>query len=206
MIRPLLISLLCLSLSACDTSAPHDPENTAEGSNAALCPEGSECDLDAGRSENPGHSGVDSESAAPEGEGEPREQGPLFELGTNITGANTPDSFSPLVDGDELNVELGFQGLWMVVLAFRTRDIFTGKLTIITRIEVEGEHQGELGLAKQKLIPSGGSLDYYYNLFLVVLDPSVGGQTGLINIRVSDDHGALVNETLEVQLTGGSSD
>ena len=90
--------------------------------------------------------------------------GPIFQVGTNVTGANTPDSFSQLDDGDELYIELGFQGLWMVVLAFRTRDVFEGDITIITRIYVDDVVQGELGLAKQKLHPGGNNLDYYYNL------------------------------------------
>jgi hypothetical protein len=131
--------------------------------------------------------------------------GPLFEVGTNVTGANTPDSFSPLTDGDELHIELGFQGLWMVVLAFRTRAIFPGQVTIITRIAVDGVVQGELGLAKQKLHPGGGGLDYYYNLFLVVMEPSVTGSTGTITLEVYDDEDHLVEETLEVELTGGAT-
>ena len=84
--------------------------------------------------------------------------GPVFEIGTNVTGANTPDSFTPLIDGDELNIELGFQGLWMVVLAFRFRDLLQGQLTIITRIAVDGTVLGELGLAKQKVHPGGNGL------------------------------------------------
>ena len=131
---------------------------------------------------------------------------PFFEFGTNVTGANTPDSFSPLVNGDELNVELGFQGLWMVVLAFRTRDIFQGKVTIIARITVDDEPQGEIGLAKQKLIPGGNDVDYYYNLFLVVMDPQVSGSEALIKLTVQDDHDAVLKEDLYVQLTGGTSD
>jgi len=133
----------------------------------------------------------------------PAPAGPVFEIGTNLTGANTPDSFALLHDGDELEVELGFQGLWMVVLAFRTRDIFQGTLTIITRIKADGVTQGELGMGKQKLHPGGNDLDYYYNLFLVVLDPSVGGLPAQITLSVTDEAGTEVEEALEVQLTGG---
>ena len=130
---------------------------------------------------------------------------PVFELGTNVTGANTPDSFTALADGDELNIELGFQGLWMVVLAFRTRDIFDGDVTIITQIGVDDIVQGELGLAKQKLHPGGSGLDYYYNLFLVVMDPTVAGATGQITLEVYDAHDHRVEVTLEVALTGGAA-
>lgn len=136
---------------------------------------------------------------------EPVPTGPVFEIGTNVTGANTPDSFSPLHNGDELVVELGFQGLWMVVLAFRTRNIFQGDLTIITRIYIDEEPLGELGMGKQKLHPGGNDLDYYYNLFLVVMDPTSAGASADITLLVTDDHGARVDETLQVQLTGGAA-
>ena len=132
-------------------------------------------------------------------------QEPFFEVGTNITGANTPDSFTPLIDGNELNIELGFQGLWMVVLAFRTRDVLSGKLTIITKITVDGVVQGELGLAKQQTLPGGQGIDYYYNLFLVVMDPSVAGQSGVIELSVEDAEGTRIEETREVALIGGTS-
>lgn len=203
MTRTFSLALICLLLCACDGSTGGAEPSSTDVADTERCHDNQSCN----ESENQGAQASDATSPSDPSHADDTlsEEGPLFELGTNVTGANTPDSFSPLVDGDELNIELGFQGLWMVVLSFRTRNIFKGKLTIITRIEADGEHQGELGLAKQKLIPSGGSLDYYYNLFLVVLDPSVSGQTGVITIRVSDDDGALVEETLEVQLTGGTS-
>ena len=131
---------------------------------------------------------------------------PVFELGTNVTGANTPDSFTPLVDGDALNIELGFQGLWMVVLAFRTRDMFQGKVTIIARIRVDDELQGEIGLAKQTLIAGGNGLDYYYNLFLVVMEPSVAGSPAEIEFSAQDQHDARIEQNIQVQLTGGTSE
>ena len=58
----------------------------------------------------------------------------------------------------------------------------------ITQIEVDDVLQGELGLAKQKVHPGGGGLDYYYNLFLVAMDPTVAGATGQITLEVYDEH------------------
>ena len=203
----LSVFALCVFLAGCegveDTSSATAEADTSQG----LCPGSPECDPGADEPQPP--EAEDTQEALPidpeEEEANTPPPEPLFEIGTNITGANTPDSFSLLNDGDSLNIELGFQGLWMVVLSFRTQSIFKGKLTIITQIDVAGETQGELGLAKQKLIPSGGSLDYYYNLFLVVMDPSVSGQVGNISLSVSDDHGALIEETIDVQLIGGTS-
>ncbi|MGB0590849.1 MAG: hypothetical protein ACPGU1_14305 [Myxococcota bacterium] len=187
---------LCLLLFACEAAAPpaQDIQNAVD--DVATCSAGDEC-------------GPAQDALTPDDAAQPAEDivapEPFFEAGTNVTGANTPDSFSPLVNGDELNIELGFQGLWMVVLAFRTRDIFQGKVTIVARITVDEEPQGEIGLAKQKLIPGGNDVDYYYNLFLVVMDPQVSGSEALIKLTVQDDHGAVLKEDLYVQLTGGSA-
>ena len=41
-----------------------------------------------------------------------------FVIGVNVTGKNTPEFFSELPEDGDLFVELGAQGLWMVVLAF----------------------------------------------------------------------------------------
>ena len=191
---------LCLLLFACEATAPpaQDAQDAQDAVNdTATCSAGDECD--------PAQDVLRSDDVAQPAEDiVPPE--PFFEVGTNVTGANTPDSFSPLVNGDELNIELGFQGLWMVVLAFRTRDLFQGKVTIIARITVDDEPQGEIGLAKQKLIPGGNDVDYYYNLFLVVMDPQVSGSEALIKLTVQDDHDAVLKEDLYVQLTGGTSD
>ena len=173
-------SLLVLSValvSAC-ASTPHalDVEDVQDGTNDA------------------GETALDSNEA------ETQQTEPLFEFGVNVTGTNTPEYFSPLADGDELGIELGFQGLWMVVLAFRTRVIFTGQLTIITSIRVGEDKQGELGLARQKLIPGGDGLGYYYNLFLVVKDPAVAGQQAEVTLDVTDGDGHEIVETRSVNL------
>lgn len=194
--RALALALLCALLAGCDDSTPPEPTPSDTSDDAVLCPEADDC--------GPGQDTTAPEDVAP-GPEDVAVPEPLFELGTNATGANTPDSFIPLIEGDALNVELGFQGLWMVVLAFRTREIFEGKLTIIARITVGDEQQGELGLAKQKLIPGGDDVGYYYNLFLVVMEPSVAGSTATVKVTVEDAHGAFIEENLEVQLIGGTA-
>ena len=134
------------------------------------------------------------------GGSEVAEMTPVFEFGVNTTGTNTPEHFSLLNHGDSLGVELGFQGLWMVVLAFRTRDIFTGDLTILTSIQVGDDEQGVLGLARQRLIPGGDGLGYYYNLFLVVREPEVAGSEAVVTLDVTDEQGVQVLETRTVNL------
>lgn len=144
-----------------------------------------------------------SVDAGPEDIAEGPAEVPEFVLGINVTGTNQPEFFDPLPEGGELNVELGPQGLWMVVLAFKTRHLLEPPVQIITSIHVDGVQQGKLGLAKQKLQYGGDGYDYFYNLYLVVDDPSVAGQAGQVEIEVQDDQGGYVLETREVVLTGG---
>ena len=140
---------------------------------------------------------VDAETtSAPESE---------FVIGVNVTGKNTPEFFSELPEDGDLFVELGAQGLWMVVLAFKTYGYFEGKVLIRSWIEVAGERVGELALAKQKLLPGGDGWDYYYNFFLVVPDPALAGQEAQVTLQVEDDETQEIVVVIErnVTLTGG---
>ena len=126
-----------------------------------------------------------------------------FELGTNVIGANDPTSFTALGEGDQLEVQLGFQGLWMVVLAFRTRDLFDGQLVLSAELTAGGASQGTLSLAEQRLTAGGDGWLYYYNFFLVVNDPSVAGQVGSVHFVARDDAGHAHDLVRGVMLTGG---
>lgn len=128
---------------------------------------------------------------------------PFFELGNNTTGKSTPDHFFPVADGDKLNVELGPQGLWMVVLAFRTKALMTPPLVLTGRVEMDGELLGELKLGKQKLLPGPKGVSYYYNFFLVVAPEGVANNEALVRFVASDPSGEKVNLTRKVILTGG---
>ena len=128
-----------------------------------------------------------------------------FVIGVNVTGKNTPEFFSELPENGDLFVELGAQGLWMVVLAFKTYGYFDGKVLLRSWIEVAGERVGELALAKQKLLPGGDGWDYYYNFFLVVPDPALAGQEAQVTLQVEDDETQEIVVVIErnVTLTGG---
>ena len=128
-----------------------------------------------------------------------------FILGRNVTGKNTPEFFSDLPEGGDLFVELGAQGLWMVVLAFKTYGYFDSKVLIRAWIEVDGVREGELALAKQKLLPGGDGWDYYYNFFLVVPDPGLAGRDAVVTMQVEDDLTQEIVVLMErnVTLTGG---
>ncbi len=130
-----------------------------------------------------------------------------FELGVNVTGRNTSAYYSALPEGGELNVEYGPQGLWMVVLAFRTRNVWSesdAELLIYASCRVDGENIGELTLAKQRLLLGGDGWWYYYNLFLVVDESRAAGSEATIEISVEDPStGQNVQHDQIVSLVGG---
>ncbi|MCB9733650.1 MAG: hypothetical protein H6745_13705 [Deltaproteobacteria bacterium] len=128
---------------------------------------------------------------------------PELVLGTNDVGSNDPTAFEALEEHDELEVQLGFQGFWMVVLAFKTRDIFTTPLYLEAHLTAGGVEQGSLVLGGQKLADGGDGYGYYYNFFLVVNDPGVAGGEGSILFKAQDDEGHSFQMTRVVELTGG---
>lgn len=190
-------SLALMTLvTACDVPTVQSPA-TSEDAGVLEVGDGSVDTSSAGDSAAPFEDATDPEIL------EPPEQ--EFVLGVNVTGKNTPEFFSELPEGGDLFVELGAQGLWMVVLAFRTYGYFDSKVIIRAWIEVDGIREGELALAKQKLLPGGDGWDYYYNFFLVVPDPGLAGREAKITMQVEDD---LAEETvvlthLNVILSGG---
>ena len=130
----------------------------------------------------------------------------LFELGVNETGKNTAEFYSNLGEGDELNIEYGPQGLWMVVLAFRTKGIWNSgeELRITAGCWVGDTNIGELILAKQRLLPGPEGWSYYYNLFVVVDEVGAAGNDARITLEVTSSslpEPELLERT--VRLVGG---
>lgn len=128
---------------------------------------------------------------------------PGFELGSNPQGANSPSAFTPLSDGDALEIVYGPQGLWMVVLAFRTRGLLDGPLALEADIATERGPLGSLSLVGQPTFAGPEGWFYHYNFFLVVEDPTTAGLDATVRFTAVDAGGARVDETLNVALTGG---
>ncbi len=130
-----------------------------------------------------------------------------FVVGVNETGRNTPEYFRELPEGADLTMEFGPQGLWMVVLAFRTHDLIQAPLFLDGKVElVEGaELLGRLQLADQPLFPGGDGWDYYYNFFLVVAVETrdVAGDQADITLNVRSAEGTTHVFTRRVILRGG---
>jgi hypothetical protein len=127
-------------------------------------------------------------------------------IGINPTGADDPALFQPLEAEDELAIEFGFQGLWMVVLAFQT-DALEGRITVVARIRTETDTiLGEFGLAKQELVSGDDGYAYYLNLYLVVEGIEAVGQRAWVELEVEDARGVSIQETLEVTLIHSDND
>jgi hypothetical protein len=200
--------LLCLLLAggACDApvvEAPGAPDGVNDGSAMPIPQDGSA--VDAGSPED--LSEVEDTAEDPPEVEDTAEDPPEadFVLGVNETGKNQPGAFTELPEGGDLFVELGAQGLWMVVLAFKTYGHFDGKVIIRATLSVGGESQGELALAKQKLVPGGDGWEYYYNFFLVVPDSALAGQPAVVTMKIQDDatQELRVDLSRSVMLTGG---
>lgn len=175
------------------------------------------CDGEASTAPTPDVTAADATVSGPEvvasavdtGSGPSDVTAPMGELilGVNETGRNTPEYFRSLAEGGELNVEFGPQGLWMVVLAFRTHDLLQAPLFLDGQITlVDGaELLGRLQLAQQPLFPGGDGWDYYYNLFLVVevVGRDVAGQRADITLTLRSAEGTGYIFTRRVVLTGG---
>lgn len=191
----LCVCLCVAATPACeaDLTIDADVADAADVADVSGTEDGGSGDSDAGSD-----SGADIAEVVVEGE---------FVIGFNLTGTNTPADYTALATGESLNIEYGPQGLWMVVLAFKTRNIFDpkAKLTMTAScITEDGNLRGELALAKQTPLAGGDGWYYYYNLFLVVDEVGAAGKTAAVNWTVQDpESGASSNETVEVVLTGG---
>ena len=115
---------------------------------------------------------------------------PALILGVNEVLQNHPSAFTPLEDGDQLEIELGgFNGLWMMVIAFKTRGYFPERVIVFADVSVDGKEISSLSLSKQSLKPGEDGWDYYYDLFLIANDTSVGGKEALVDLTVRDYEG-----------------
>lgn len=130
---------------------------------------------------------------------------PTFELGTNLEGKATPKDYVGWQDGQVAEVVKGPQGLWMVVVAFRTCGLYAPPLLLDASIATtDGSAKGKLKIGKQKLIPGGDGLDYYYNFWLVVENPeNAGGKTADLKLSVVDAAGKTGEHEIRLNLVGG---
>src|SRR5690606_37283120 len=120
-----------------------------------------------------------------------------FYVGVNTVFETEPMFFTQIDDNAEIPVTQGFQGTWMVVVAFKTRALLSGNLSIDASIELDGMPAGSLSLDQQVPLPGNDGYDYYYNYFvdMGLFEPPMMGLPLTIHLTVSDDLGVMVDET-----------
>jgi hypothetical protein len=174
--------LLAACLLACGEDAASTPANDA----------GNVIDVVADGGEGPDSADVTEVEIVEE---------PALILGVNQVLQKHPSAFTPLEDGDHLEIQLGgFNGLWMVVIAFKTRGYFPGRVIVFADVSVDGKEISSLSLSKQSLEPGGDGGDYYYDLFLIANDTSVGGQEAIVDLTVRDYEGKEFEVSIQKKL------
>lgn len=169
-------SLLCVALLLVGC-APNDASSP-------------DAELDAAQRSDSGSDATDSEAGGT-GAGE-------LQIGTNPAYEAMPQSFTPMSDGAEVPITFGVQGSWMVVLAFRTRDMFEGQFDVVGEITIDGVQAGRLWLELQETFPGGDGWDYYYNFFLAIDHEPARGTPTHILVRVTDEEGATAQREHDV--------
>lgn len=171
-----LLSMLCITIALCACGSEGDPQNTQPGTNNTT-------------SQPTNNDTTADMDEVVEGE---------FEIGTNS--ASQADSFVPLIEGEEVPLVWGVQGSWMVVLAFRTHDLFEGMFDVRANISIDGVESGVIWLEFQETFPGGDGWDYYYNLFLAidVIEPPPRGTPARIEMSVIDENETMAAEAFDV--------
>lgn len=158
---------------------------------------------DAGGNNGNGEADAAMDAAAdmggqPDAAGDAAEAGG-FEIGTNVVSMNTPDSYTAMTDGSAVPFVYGVQGSWMVVLAFRTHDMFDGMFDVRASISIDGVDSGDIWLEGQETFPGGDGWDYYYNLFLPIPDePPAEGTPMHLTLSVEDMAGTTAELAYDV--------
>lgn len=155
-----LVLLIALALGACERGViPEDAGAQAGSTGQGLGGDTSDPEGDgAGGADTVVGEDAPVDAAAPEA---------ALEVGTNVTGKNTPSAFTPLPEGADIQVELGFQGAYMVVLAFRSRGYPTKKLTVRGSVGASGKTLGAIALKGKTTMKAPDGWSYFYNLFVI---------------------------------------
>lgn len=172
--RPLLLSLaLGVALAACDRGVIGEDATTGAAGDTAAAAPAADIGADAAAGEDAAAGAADTTAAATDatggtgGTGAGTGTAAAFEIGWNETGKNTPSAFHALTDGDDLHIELGFQGAYMVVLAFRSKGHPTTALTVRASVEAAGTKLGSITLKGKSSLKGPDGWSYFYNLFVI---------------------------------------
>lgn len=135
-------------------------------------------------------------------DGDEQTQG-QFEIGTNPVSQANAEGFKPMNEGVEVPITWGVQGSWMVVLAFRSQEMFEGLFDVRANITIDGVDKGEIWLESQETFPGGDGWDYYFNMFLALDidgDPPPRGTPAHITMSVTDENGTTAEQAYDVEI------
>lgn len=127
----------------------------------------------------------------------------VFVLGTHTAGASGAEEFELLADNQSLDIVFGHQGLWMIVLALQVDGTVQGDIDVTGSLSVDGLSVGSLTLKQQHLQGADDGHRYLLNFFLVLDEPSQGGEEGEVQMKVTVAHGTTVTLSRTVLLQGG---
>lgn len=191
-----LVLLIALALGACERGVISEDAGAKAGSAGQGLGDGGGRGVDGeGDADTVGGEDATVESAAPE---------TAFEVGTNVAGKNTSSAFTPLAEGADIQVELGFQGANMVVLAFRSRGYPTKKLTVRGTVGANGKTLGAITLKGKTTMKAPDGWSYFYNLFVVTEgweDQVDGPATATVTLE-DGDGAVLVSRSVKGMLRG----
>ena len=126
-------------------------------------------------------------------------------VGTNPTGQRDVEGFEPLNDGAELEIEMGFQGAWMVVLALKVTPQLSGMTTLRSSLFVDEELVAYFEVKRQFLVPADDGFEYYLNLFLIVPSSEYVGMPGRVVVEAFEHlkEETMIRAESRVELIGG---
>ena len=126
-------------------------------------------------------------------------------VGTNPTGQRDIEGFELLSDGATLEIEMGFQGAWMVVLALRATPQLSGMTTLRSSLFVDEDLVAYFEVKRQFLVPADDGFEYYLNLFLIVPSAEYVGMPGRVVVEAFEHlkEETTIRAESRVELVGG---
>lgn len=125
---------------------------------------------------------------------------PTLVIGTNAPGSDEPDAFVPLTDGALLDIVVGFQGAWMVVLALETSLAADLPVAITMTLRSAEEVLGHFTVSEQALVAGDSGDAYYLDFYLVVSSAEHAGEVAWVDASVVDERGWAASATVRVRL------
>lgn len=119
-------------------------------------------------------------------------------LGQHPNLATEPQDFTALVEGSELQLVFGLQGLYMAVLAVKTQARFRGLLKVRLTLTSDGTTVADIALKEMRTVRGVDGFDYLWGLRLIVDGDVWRGRPGELSISVVDEFGHRYDERWEL--------